>query len=117
VRESRGGAGHIASFSKASPPRFTVGVFHNEHLPEGGREVDAIVTVTATGGGTVTLASYPFRAASGPGAGVVIMVNCSGSMAHPPGNRQRGRAPRRACPVSGAALHRLAVVTMPGIVD
>jgi hypothetical protein len=81
----------MASFSTASPARFTVGVHQNEHLPEGGREVDAIVTVTATADATATPAPYPFRAASGPGAAVVIMVDCSGSMAHPPGKMRAAR--------------------------
>ena len=33
-------------------PQFSVEVYQNEYLPEGGREVNAIVTVTSTGGGT-----------------------------------------------------------------
>ncbi|MEU6866870.1 VWA domain-containing protein [Streptomyces sp. NPDC046876] len=74
----------MANFAKPSAPRFTVEVYQNEFLPEGGSEVHAIVTVTATGGAAAT------RAAAARGsAAVVIMVDCSGSMDHPP-NKMRG---------------------------
>ena len=43
----------MANFSKSNVPQFSVDVYQNEYLPEGGREVNAIVTVTSTGGGTV----------------------------------------------------------------
>lgn len=39
----------MANFSKSNVPRFSVDVYQNEYLPEGGREVNAIVTVTSTG--------------------------------------------------------------------
>ncbi|MFI2235406.1 vWA domain-containing protein [Streptomyces chrestomyceticus] len=42
----------MANFSKSGVPRFAAEVYQNAYLPEGGREVNAIVTVTATGGGT-----------------------------------------------------------------
>lgn len=42
----------MANFSKSNVPQFSVEVYQNEYLPEGGREVNAIVTVTSTGGGT-----------------------------------------------------------------
>ena len=42
----------MANFSKSHVPQFSVEVYQNEYLPEGGREVNAIVTVTSTGGGT-----------------------------------------------------------------
>ncbi|MEW2414970.1 VWA domain-containing protein [Streptomyces sp. NPDC046866] len=74
----------MANFAKPSAPRFTVEVYQNEFLPEGGSEVHAIVTVTSTGGATATRA-----AASGGPAAVVIMVDCSGSMEHPP-DKMRG---------------------------
>ncbi|MFE0577924.1 VWA domain-containing protein [Streptomyces sp. NPDC058874] len=68
----------MANFAKPSAPRFSVDVYQNEFLPEGGRDVHAIVTVTATGGGSVT------RGTSADGtAAVVIMVDCSGSMEYP----------------------------------
>ncbi|MEU9119434.1 hypothetical protein AB0C96_06170 [Streptomyces sp. NPDC048506] len=42
----------MASFAKSRVPRFSAEVYQNPYLPEGGREVHTIVTVTATGGGT-----------------------------------------------------------------
>ncbi|GGT16841.1 VWA domain-containing protein [Streptomyces kurssanovii] len=80
----------MAVFSKSQVPQFSVDVYQNEYLPEGGREVNAIVTVTSTGGGTT--GGAPLRGASAsaaavpdqvPAAGVVIMVDCSGSMEYP----------------------------------
>jgi hypothetical protein len=57
-------------------PPFTVEVFHNEYLPDGGTRIDAIITVTAqamtTGGGP----AHRERSE-------VILVDCSGSMGHP----------------------------------
>ncbi|MGW0699267.1 vWA domain-containing protein [Streptomyces sp. NPDC002867] len=89
----------MAVFSKSQVPQFSVDVYQNEYLPEGGREVNAIVTVTATGGGTTggvplpratpTPSSVPDRAA--PAAGVVIMVDCSGSMDYPPTKMRNAR--------------------------
>ncbi|MFD7098341.1 VWA domain-containing protein [Streptomyces xanthophaeus] len=74
----------MANFAKPSAPRFSVEVYQNEFLPEGGRDVHAIVTVTSTGGATAT------RAAAAQGsAAVVIMVDCSGSMEYPP-DKMRG---------------------------
>ncbi|MEU6093491.1 VWA domain-containing protein [Streptomyces sp. NPDC047079] len=72
----------MANFSKPNVPQFSVDVYQNEYLPEGGREVNAIVTVTATGGGTAP-APLPFSGGQGPGAAVAIMVDCSGSMDYP----------------------------------
>jgi hypothetical protein len=80
----------MARLTKPNLPGFAVDVFQNEYLPEGAREVNAIVTVTSTGGGTS--GGRPLATASaadcgglsaGPGAAVVIMVDCSGSMDHP----------------------------------
>jgi hypothetical protein len=56
---------------------FHVEVYQNEYLPEGASEVNAIVTVTATG------ATPSGPSASGPAAEVII-VDCSGSMHVPP---------------------------------
>ncbi|ORT61715.1 VWA domain-containing protein [Streptomyces sp. CB03238] len=88
----------MANFSKSNVPQFSVDVYQNEYLPEGGREVNAIVTVTSTGGGTsggvpLTGASLspsyiPGRA---PTAAVVIMVDCSGSMDYPPTKMRNAR--------------------------
>ncbi|GGU86833.1 VWA domain-containing protein [Streptomyces litmocidini] len=70
----------MANFSKPTVPRFSVDVYQNEFLPEGGRDVNAIVTVASTGGGT----TGGFANGGGTAAaGVVIMVDCSGSMDYP----------------------------------
>lgn len=86
----------MAVFSKSDVPQFAVDIYQNEYLPEGGREVNAIVTVTATGGGT--LGGLPLGAQSptgmygtAPDAAVVIMVDCSGSMDSPPTKMQNAR--------------------------
>ncbi len=60
-----------------NPPEFTADIFQNEYLPDGAREVNAIVTVTSTG-----------SAPGGPPTGAVsaaeiIIVDCSGSMGAP----------------------------------
>ncbi|MBC2878471.1 MULTISPECIES: VWA domain-containing protein [Streptomyces] len=77
----------MSNLSKPDVPRFSVDVYQNEFLPEGGREVNAIVTVTSTGGGTSAGAS----AASAPDTAVVIMVDCSGSMDYPPAKMRNAR--------------------------
>ncbi|MEV6578386.1 VWA domain-containing protein [Streptomyces sp. NPDC051582] len=74
----------MANFAKPSAPRFSVEVYQNEFLPEGGRDVHAIVTVTSTGGAAAARAS-----AARSSAAVVIMVDCSGSMEYPP-DKMRG---------------------------
>ncbi|MEV7541524.1 VWA domain-containing protein [Streptomyces sp. NPDC089915] len=74
----------MANFAKPRAPRFSVEVYQNEFLPEGGRDVHAIVTVTSTGGATATTTR-----ALGQDAAVVIMVDCSGSMEYPP-EKMRG---------------------------
>ncbi|MET9529604.1 VWA domain-containing protein [Streptomyces sp. NPDC006649] len=87
----------MANFSKSNVPQFSVDVYQNEFLPEGGREVNAIVTVTSTGGGTSGSALAGADAASAPlpgrapAAAVVIMVDCSGSMDHPPTKMRNAR--------------------------
>ncbi|MET9622184.1 VWA domain-containing protein [Streptomyces sp. NPDC006464] len=74
----------MANFSKSNVPQFSVDVYQNEFLPEGGREVSAIVTVTSTGGGTTGGAALAdARPGGGSDAAVVIMVDCSGSMDYP----------------------------------
>lgn len=87
----------MANFSKSTVPQFSVEVYQNEFLPEGGREVNAIVTVTSTGGGTS--GGAPLTGASrattppggGPNAAVVVMVDCSGSMDYPPTKMRNAR--------------------------
>ncbi|AEN09995.1 MULTISPECIES: VWA domain-containing protein [unclassified Streptomyces] len=86
----------MANFSKSNVPQFSVEVYQNEYLPEGGREVNAIVTVTSTGGGTtggvpLTDASPARVAGQAPGAAVVLMVDCSGSMDYPPTKMRNAR--------------------------
>jgi hypothetical protein len=58
-------------------PDFRVDIFQNEYLSEGAREVNAIVTVTASGEVTSTGATAD--------AAEVIIVDCSGSMGYPRG--------------------------------
>ena len=88
----------MANFSKSQVPQFSVEVYQNEYLPEGGREVNAIVTVTSTGGGTsgrvpltAAAASPSAIPAQSPAAAVVIMVDCSGSMDYPPTKMRNAR--------------------------
>ncbi|MEU6808166.1 VWA domain-containing protein [Streptomyces sp. NPDC046831] len=84
----------MANFSKSNAPQFSVDVYQNEYLPEGGREVNAVVTVTATGGGTrgaAAAAPHGYEPGRGPSAAVVIMVDCSGSMDHPPAKMRNAR--------------------------
>ncbi|MFI7503432.1 VWA domain-containing protein [Streptomyces sp. NPDC049687] len=84
----------MANFSKSNVPQFSVDVYQNEYLPEGGREVNAIVTVTATGGGTVgspVAAPHLYSPGQGPSAAVAIMVDCSGSMDYPPAKMRNAR--------------------------
>ena len=84
----------MANFSKSNVPQFSVDVYQNEYLPEGGREVNAIVTVTSTGGGTVgtaVAAPHLYTPGQGPAAAVVIMVDCSGSMDYPPTKMRNAR--------------------------
>ena len=65
----------VARANAAVPP-FTVEVFHNEYLPDGGTRVDAIITVTAQ---ATTAADAPAQRERSE----VILVDCSGSMGHP----------------------------------
>ncbi|CAL9568101.1 hypothetical protein SUDANB178_04740 [Streptomyces sp. enrichment culture] len=78
----------MANFAKPDGPRFSVDVYQNEYLPEGGSQVDAIVTVTATGGGTLGGALVP---PGRPSAAVAVMVDCSGSMDYPPAKMRGAR--------------------------
>ena len=84
----------MANFSKSNAPQFSMDVYQNEYLPEGGREVNAIVTVTSTGGGTIgsaVAAPHLWSAGQGPSAAVAIMVDCSGSMDYPPTKMRNAR--------------------------
>jgi hypothetical protein len=55
---------------------FTVDTYQNEHIPEGGREVNAVITVTSPD--TITAAP-----AQGSGNAEIIIVDRSGSMGAP----------------------------------
>jgi hypothetical protein len=55
---------------------FTVDIYQNEHIPEGGREVNAVITVTSPD--TVTAAP-----AQGAGNAEIIIIDRSGSMGAP----------------------------------
>ncbi|WNI31887.1 VWA domain-containing protein [Streptomyces sp. ITFR-6] len=88
----------MANFSKSNVPQFSVEVYQNEFLPEGGREVNSIITVTSTGGGTT--GGVPLTGAAqasshlpgqAPSAAVVVMVDCSGSMDYPPTKMRNAR--------------------------
>ncbi|MGW2519252.1 vWA domain-containing protein [Streptomyces sp. NPDC001617] len=84
----------MANFSKSNVPQFSMDVYQNEYLPEGGREVNAIVTVTATGGGTIgsaVTAPNLYSRGQGPSAAVAVMVDCSGSMDYPPTKMRNAR--------------------------
>ncbi|MFB7495206.1 VWA domain-containing protein [Streptomyces sp. NPDC056161] len=84
----------MANFSKSNVPQFSVDVYQNEYLPKDGREVNAIVTVTATGGGTVgsaVSAPHLYSPGQGPSAAVALMVDCSGSMDYPPTKMRNAR--------------------------
>ncbi|SHK79048.1 hypothetical protein [Streptomyces yunnanensis] len=79
----------MANFAKSRVPRFTTEVHHNPCLPEGGQALHAVVTVTATGGGSTGGRPVPRPEAVasgaagpehgpadalGPDAGVVLRV-------------------------------------------
>ncbi|WP_199548110.1 VWA domain-containing protein [Streptomyces sp. N35] len=82
----------MANFSKSNVPQFSVDVYQNEYLPEGGREVNAIVTVTSTGGGTVGgTAGRAYAAGSTPGAAVAVMGGCPGAVGYPPTKMRNAR--------------------------
>src|ERR1700729_3620642 len=59
-----------------SPSGFTVDIYQNEHIPEGGREVNAVITVTSPD----TITAVP---AQGAGNAEIITVARAGSMAAP----------------------------------
>ncbi len=65
---SRGTRSGMANFSKSNVPQFSVDVYQNEYLPEGAGEVNAIVTVTATGGAR-SAARSPHRTCTRPARG------------------------------------------------
>ena len=66
-------------------PNFRVDVYQNEFLPEGAREVNAIVTVASDSSATGSHASQTSQAGPSVAAAEVIIVDCSGSMDYPRG--------------------------------
>ena len=75
-----------------SLPGFTVDIDHNPYLPAGGRDVSAVVTVTAEASDDTP----PEPGAAGASAEIII-VDCSGSMRS---KRKIGQA----CAATEAAL-------------
>jgi hypothetical protein len=69
-----------------SQPDFTVEIDQNEYLPEGGRDVNAVISVTARG----SLAPAPATAPAAAAAEIII-IDCSGSMSAPPGKIAEAR--------------------------
>ena len=68
-----------------SQPDFTVDIYQNEYLPEGARDVNAIVTVTTAG----TAAAVP---ATETDSAEIIIIDCSGSMSVPRSKIAEARA-------------------------
>src|ERR1700677_1906646 len=66
-----------------SLPGFTVQIDQNPYLPVGGRDVSAVVTVTADADADATNGA-PFATGSADGSAEIIIVDCSGSMDFPP---------------------------------
>jgi hypothetical protein len=68
-------------------PGFTVDIDQNPYLPSGGRDVSAIVTVTADASG-----DGPAPAPDNGASAEIIIVDCSGSMDSPPAKLAAARA-------------------------
>ncbi|CAI7978301.1 MULTISPECIES: VWA domain-containing protein [Parafrankia] len=73
---------------------FTAKVYQNEFLPVGGTQVHAVITVTSTG----APAAPPIagRPTGRPEQAMVILLDCSGSMANPPAKVTQARRAVRA---------------------
>ena len=70
-----------------SLPGFTVDIDQNPYLPVGGRDVSAIVTVTAHETGDA-----PSEVPPDGGSAEIVIVDCSGSMDYPPAKLAEARA-------------------------
>ena len=68
-------------------PGFHVDIDQNPYLPAGGREVSAIVTVTADATGEGAAAVAP-----DVGSAEIVIIDCSGSMDYPPDKLAEARA-------------------------
>lgn len=65
-----------ATLDATQAAKAMVDIYQNEYLPRGGREVNAIITVTPAG--------TPAPAATaGTGSAEIIVIDCSGSMGNP----------------------------------
>ncbi len=74
-------------------PGFTVDIDQNPYLPVGGRDVSAIVTVTASADGPAGQAPGGAEGAPASSAGAeIIIIDCSGSMDFPPAKLAEARA-------------------------
>ncbi len=62
-----------------SLPGFTVDIDHNPYLPVGGRDISAVVTVTADASGD----AVPAAGEAGASSAEIIAIDCSGSMDSP----------------------------------
>ncbi len=69
---------------------FTIDVDQNQFLPEGGRDVSAIVTVTSAADTTGFSGAGP--AGGQTGSAEIIIIDCSGSMEYPPTKIAEARA-------------------------
>ena len=81
-------------------PGFTVDIDQNPYLPVGGRDVSAIVTVTADETGD---APSPVGGPQG-GSAEIIIVDCSGSMDYPPTKLAEARAATAAAVAARASM-------------
>jgi hypothetical protein len=70
-----------------SLPGFTVDIDQNPYLPAGGRDVSAVVTVTADSSG-----DQPSGPGPDGGSAEIIIIDCSGSMDYPPAKLAGARA-------------------------
>ena len=75
-----------------SQPDFTADIYQNEYLPEGGDDVNAIVTVTSPDTGSPGAGSAAPAADPGAGIAEIIIIDCSGSMGSPRSKIAEARA-------------------------
>jgi von Willebrand factor type A C-terminal domain/von Willebrand factor type A domain len=71
-----------------SQPDFTVDIYQNEYLPEDGRDVSAVITVTTAG----TAGAAAEAPAAEPDSAEIIIIDCSGSMMSPRSKITQARA-------------------------
>ena len=101
-----------------SQPDFTVDVAQNQFLPEGGDDVNAIVTVTSPAVTSTDMASPgaaspttgPAAPAGDAGIAEVIIIDCSGSMRYPQTKIAEARA-ATAGRLSGAVIVTIALTS------